>query len=147
VGDRLTLLDAEDGARAGGTGFLASIVAISGESITLDRPVPLDWSARRTLVCQRRLFLYQMQLRRRDDLMNHLFRLSVELRVSALLDEEIGEITAPAVEVVAVDVRDRARLVEEADELRTTSPRPAQGAPRVAAPIQPGPDPAAATLT
>ncbi|MBN9686046.1 MULTISPECIES: hypothetical protein [unclassified Corallococcus] len=61
-------------------------------------PVEGAWARGRTLVFQEECFFFQPQLRRRDDLLNHLYRCCVDSRVSALMDEPNARATARLVD-------------------------------------------------
>lgn len=131
VGDPVCLSSSEDGVTAVGDPFAATVVAVAGDELTLDRPVQGRFRRRSTLVYERALFFSQRQLRRQDDLMNQLYRICIEYRVSTFLDERFPSVSAPLVEITEVELRDLARLAaEEADPERPVYPvRPATGHP------------------
>lgn len=117
VGEVLTLSRTEDGHsvmdQAADQSFSAQVVRIDGDTLHLDTPVEGDWPASTTLAYQRGLFFFQKQLRRRDDLMNGLYRVALEYRVSAFLEDELSGRTAPLVEVTDLQLRELSRLVAE----------------------------------
>ena len=80
---------------------------------------------------QRALFFSQRQLRRQDDLMNALYRICIEYRVSTYLAEAFPAVSAPLVEITDIEVRDRVRLAAQlADPQHPHYPsRPATGHP------------------
>ncbi|MES2639555.1 MAG: hypothetical protein V4850_08715 [Myxococcota bacterium] len=94
-GDSVHLADTRDGAIPSGRRFDARIRSVVGSVVELDRPVPEAWSKRSTLVHGEEFFFQQLRLSRKDDLLNHLFRVSIDYRVSAWLDERLPE-TSPA---------------------------------------------------
>lgn len=105
--------------------FNAVVIAIEGDDLILDRELPKTYSRSATVVFKRSLFFAQRQWRRRDDLMNRLFRLSVEYRVSAFLEDRVQSNSAPIVETTEVDVRDiNLMLGERAAQLDGVEPIP-----------------------
>jgi len=133
IGDPLALVTTRNGYSAAGDAFYAAVIAVAGDQIRLDRPLTGNWPRSGTLVYQRSLFYSQKQLRRRDDFMNQLFRISAEYRISAFLEERLPATTAPLVEEPEVEIRGLPRLL--AEEANPDAPdykiRPAQGRPRV----------------
>lgn len=113
VGDPIAIARSDDGVTVTGPAFAATVAAVDDDGVTLDRPVVGDWPRAGSLVYKRGLFFAQRQLRRSDDLMNRLYRLSAEYRVSAFLDERYPSVSAPLVETTEVDLRDLARLEAE----------------------------------
>jgi hypothetical protein len=113
--------------------FTATVVAVDGDTLFLDRPVQGDWPRGATMIFQRSLFFSQKQLRRRDDLMNKLYRIAIEYRVSAFLKERHPDISAALVETPIAHVRELFRL--QAEEQNPDDPaypaRPASGRPGV----------------
>lgn len=106
-GDVVVLGDCEDGYRIGKRRFQALALSVDGDEVTLSRPVEGGWSRGRTLVFQDECFFFQTQLRRRDDLLNHLYRCSVDYRVSALLEEPNARASARLVEKPQVELLPR----------------------------------------
>jgi hypothetical protein len=113
VGDPIALVRTENGFTGAGEAFVAAVIAVSGDTVTLNRPVVGDWPRASTLVYKRSLFFAQKQLRRRDDLMNNLYRMTFEYRVSAFLDELFPSLSAPLVEVPDVQIRELSRVLAE----------------------------------
>ncbi|MBN8232852.1 hypothetical protein JYK02_35580 [Corallococcus macrosporus] len=104
VGDVVVLGASEDGYRVGKRRFQALVLGLDGDAVTLSKPVEGAWARGRTLVFQEECFFFQTQLRRRDDLLNHLYRCSVDYRVSALMDEPNPRTSARLVEKPQVDL-------------------------------------------
>ncbi|MBN8471381.1 hypothetical protein JYJ95_33165 [Corallococcus exiguus] len=103
-GDVVVLGSSDDGYRVGKQRFQALVLGLDGDRVTLSRPVEGAWARGRTLVFQEECFFFQTQLRRRDDLLNHLYRCCVDYRVSALMDEPNARSTARLVETPRVDL-------------------------------------------
>lgn len=121
-GSPLYLGTSDDGVTTRGGEFLAYVLDVDGDELHLDRPVPEDFPRSRTVAHQGALFVAQRQLRRNDDLMNRIYRVAVEYRVSAFLDDVAAAVTAPLVEVPEVEVHELARLLaEEAGEPAPTA--------------------------
>ena len=137
VGDPIALVRTENGFLGSGESFNAVVIAVNGDTVTLDRPVEGGWQRAETLVYKRNLFFAQRQLRRRDDLMNNLYRITMEYHVSAFLDDRYPSVSAPLVETPEVEIRELARLLAEgiaqAEELEYPEypSRPAPGRPGV----------------
>ena len=133
IGEPIALVTTKTGYSAAGEAFYAAVIAVEGEQVRLDRPLTRNWPRSGTLVYQRSLFYSQKQLRRRDDFMNQLFRITAEYRISAFLEERLPATTAPLVEEPEVEVRGLPRLL--AEEANPDAPdykiRPAPGRPRV----------------
>ncbi|MEM0947943.1 MAG: hypothetical protein AAGK37_11085 [Pseudomonadota bacterium] len=110
VGDPVGLARSYDTREATDT-FTAIVTAVEDDRLILDRPLPRSYDAARTVVFKRALFFSQRQWRRRDDLMNRLYRLSAEYRVSAFLEERIPATTAPIVETPDVEIFDLTRVL------------------------------------
>jgi hypothetical protein len=105
-GDYIALGESDNGLliRDDPEGFYVRSVA--GDTVTLDRPVSRRWRRGATLVHSRCCFLHQRSVKRRDDLMNRLYRYCVSYRVSALLEDPVpavvgGLVLEPAVEIEA----------------------------------------------
>lgn len=124
-GDPLVLGRSADGFRSEGTSFHAVVLSADGDLVRLDRPVTEAYPRGTTVAHQGRLFMSQRQLRRNDDLMNRIYRVAVEYRVSAFLDDIRAAVTAPLVERPEVEVRELARLLAE----QSGTPRPVRPAP------------------
>ena len=131
AGDPVVLARSENGATTVGEPVSASVVGVTGETLLLDRPIQAEFPCAGTVVYTRSAFFSQRQLRRSDDLMNQLYRMTAEYRVSTYLDEGDARVSAPLVELPEVEVRDFARLAAElADPVDPDYPaRPATGAP------------------
>jgi hypothetical protein len=136
VGDPISLVPTVTGYSAAGDPFNAAVIAVEGDTVRLDRPVHGDWRLSETLVYWRNLFFSQKQLRRRDDFMNKLYRITAEYRVSAFLEDRLPTTTAPLAEESNVELRVlsyRTAEVERSDA--TDAPdypsRPAPGRPGV----------------
>jgi hypothetical protein len=132
-GDLISLARSEDGISPAGDSFLATVVGVDGDELTLDRAIQGTFRRGSTLVYSRSLFFSQRQLRRQDDLMNQLYRICAEYRVSTFLDERYPSVSAPLVEIPEVELRDLARLTAEvADPDHPEYPaRPASGHPGI----------------
>lgn len=128
-GDPLVLAHSLDGYSATGPAFHGAVVAVTGDVLALDRPITGDFPRGSSIAHGGRLFMAARQLRRNDDLMNRLYRVALEYRVSAFLDDTRSGVSAPAVERPEVEVRELARLLaEEANPLAPAyPPRPAAG--------------------
>lgn len=137
-GEPITLAHSSDGYTTDGEPFAAIVAAVDGDTLYLDRPVQGDWPLAETLVYQRGLFFSQKQFRRRDDFMNQLYRVTVEYRVSAYLQEHRPAISVPLVEDYDVNIRVLDRLL--AEQANPQSPdypsRPATGGMGVRSSIQ-----------
>jgi hypothetical protein len=131
VGEPIALARTEDGVTITGEPFTAAVAAVDGDTLTLDRPVQGSFPRATTVGFRRSLFFSQRQLRRNDDLMNQLFRITAEYRVSTFLDERYPSVSAPLVELAELEVRELARLAAEiADPEHPPYPtRPAPGHP------------------
>ncbi|MEQ1955817.1 hypothetical protein [Mesorhizobium sp. CN2-181] len=110
VGDPIGIASSYDAREATET-FNAVVIAVEGDRLVLDRPLPRRFGRARSVVYKRSLFFAQRQWRRSDDLMNRMFRLSAEYRVSAFLDDRLPSTTAPIVESTDVQLRDMARTL------------------------------------
>jgi hypothetical protein len=85
------------------------VKSVFGDTVTLDRPVSRRWRRGATLVHSRCCFLHQRSVKRRDDLMNRLYRYCVSYRVSALLENPVAAsvgslVLEPMVEVEARNI-------------------------------------------
>jgi len=147
VGDPVGIASSYDG-REAADAFTAVVIGVEGDTLVLDRPVPRAFGRARSIVYKRSLFFAQRQWRRRDDLMNKLYRLSAEYRVSAFLDDRLPATTAPIVETADVQLRDMAQLLAqiraEAEGLEAAPPalppkaaRPGVGVEIITAPATP----------
>lgn len=115
IGARLALSPSADGLTPGTEAVTATVVDIDGDELVLDRPISRDLAPGGTLVFSQAWFLKQKQFRRKDDLLNHLFRFCGDFRVSALLDDEQPLNPAPLVR------RPRVRVSPDPDQSRGAS--------------------------
>lgn len=104
LGDVVVLGSSDDGFRVGKERFQALVMGVDGDLVTLSKPVEGVWARGRTLVFEEECFFFQTQLRRRDDVLNHLYRCCVDYRVSALMDEPNARTTARLVEKPVLDL-------------------------------------------
>jgi hypothetical protein len=104
-GQKLRLAYSEDGCSPGQPRAETTVVSVDGDTLTVFPSVEDHWPRGRTLLFADELFLQQVELRRRDDLLNQLYRLSVDYRIAALLESDFPEASAPLVELPVVDVR------------------------------------------
>lgn len=121
AGDIITLGSSERGLAPNGEVEAFFVRASAGDMVTLDRPVSRHWRRGHTIVHSREFFVQQSDVKRRDDLMNRLYRYCVGYRVSALLEQTDTAIVGSLVIRPVVDV------------VPKTSARPANGAPGVSA--------------
>ncbi|OKI51387.1 hypothetical protein [Micromonospora sp. CB01531] len=128
-GDPLVLSRSADGFASAGGGFHGYVLAVEGDEVRLDRPVSEAFGRGATLAHQGRLFMSQRQLRRNDDLMNRIYRVALEYRVSTFLDDTRAAVTAPLVERPEVEVRELVRLLAEQSGSPVPSQLPARPAP------------------
>jgi hypothetical protein len=124
-GDPLVLSRSTDGFTSAGNGFHAFVLSVDGDRVLLDRPVTEAYPPGTTLAHQGRLFMAQRQLRRNDDLMNRIYRVAIEYRVSTFLDDIRSAVTAPLVERPEAEVRELVRLLAE----QSGTPPPTRAAP------------------
>jgi hypothetical protein len=103
-GDPIVLTYSTDGFSPSEQAFQTMVASVSGDTVTLVDKVVGSWNRNTTLVYQQEYFFFQRQLRRKDDLMNHLFRCSIDYRVSGMLDEPNAMDTAPLVVQPVVDL-------------------------------------------
>lgn len=104
-GDLLKVADCEEGLRPTGEAVEALVTAVTGRVATLDRPLTRSFSKGQAIVYQRELFLQQSRLHRRDDLLNHLYRLTCDYRLSTFIDELLSSTSEPLAERTVVDLR------------------------------------------
>lgn len=128
-GDPLVLSSSADGFASAGAGFHGYVVGVEGDVVRLDRPVTEAHRRGGTLAHQGRLFMAQRQLRRNDDLMNRIYRVALEYRVSTFLDDTRAAVTAPLVERPEVEVRELVRLLAEQAGPPVPSAPPTRPAP------------------
>jgi hypothetical protein len=102
-GRAIQLAETVDGIEPGKARFATTIVAVEGDVLHVDPPIAGGWDRGRTIVYADEYFLQQAQVRRKDDLLNHLYRATGEYRVSALLDDDRAE-RAPVQVVEGVDL-------------------------------------------
>lgn len=126
-GDRLVLTRSLDGFSGSGPTFDGYVLGVDGAALHLDRPITEGFPRGASIAHAGRLFMAQRQLRRNDDLMNRIYRVAFEYRISAFLDDTMAAVSAPLVERPEVEVRELARLIaEQADPLAPVyPPRPA----------------------
>lgn len=141
IGDPIALVRTENGFSGAGDAEIVTVIGVDGDSLLLDRPLVRTWPRASTLVYSRSLFAHQRQWRRHDDIMNNLYRLSVEYRVSSFLEDPLPAVSAPLVERPEVEVFDLTRRRAERDaagtERRPDYPSaPAAGTPAVRALIR-----------
>jgi hypothetical protein len=86
-GDQLTFALSSDGWRTSDARAQALVVNTNGDTVTLSRPLPVKFARGGTLVFQEQCFYFQTGVKRRDDLLNHLYHTSVDYKVSALLED------------------------------------------------------------
>lgn len=122
AGDFLTLGASERGLMPAGPTESVYVRAVAGDTLTLDRPIAQRWR-RRTLVHGRDCFVQQLEVKRRDDLMNRLYRYSVGYRVSAFLEQPDTAIRGGLVVQPVVEVQPRRglRLAAGAPGVRAVS--------------------------
>jgi hypothetical protein len=93
-GDQLTFALSSDGWRTSDARAQALVVNTSGDLVTLSRPLPVKFSRGGTLVFQEQCFYFQTGVKRRDDLLNHLYHTSIDYKVSALLEDPTARTSA-----------------------------------------------------
>jgi hypothetical protein len=123
AGDIITLGLSERGLAPNGEVEAFFVRGSVGDTVTLDRPVSRRWRRGATIVHSREFFVQQSDVKRRDDLMNRLYRYCVGYRVSALLEQTDTSIVGSLVIKPVVEV------------VPKTSARPANGAPGVTAQV------------
>lgn len=133
IGDPVALVANYDG-RSAAEPFTAVVIGTGDGALILDRPLPRSYARATTVVCKRVLFFAQRQWRRRDDLINRMYRLSAEYRVSAFLEDQLPATTAPIVERPEVDLRDLGPMLAaaRAREAGDAPPPPAPGVRKTA---------------
>lgn len=100
VGDRVTLADASQPARF----EVRRVTRVDGSTLHLDRPTEQAWPRGATVVHGRALFLHQRHVRRKDDLLNRLFRLSLTYQAEGVLETDLPHISGPVVLEPVVDI-------------------------------------------
>lgn len=93
-GDQLTFALSSDGWRTSDARAQALVVNTNGDTVTLSRPLPVAFARGATLVFQEQCFYFQTGVKRRDDLLNHLYHTSVDYKVSALLEDPSARTSA-----------------------------------------------------
>lgn len=93
-GDQLTFALSSDGWRASDARAQALVVNTSGDQVTLSRALPVKFARGGTLVFQEQCFYFQTGVKRRDDVLNHLYHTSVDYKVSALLEDPTARSSA-----------------------------------------------------
>ncbi len=148
-GDPLVLSRSADGFSGTGTSFHGFVLAVEADEVRLDRPVTETFRRGAALAHQGRLFMAQRQLRRNDDLMNRIYRVAIEYRVSTFLDDTRASVTAPLVERPDVELRELARLLGEQANPPALPARPAPATVGVSAVLTAAatPTPASPTTT
>lgn len=135
-GDTFSLARTTDGITTSGDAVTATVLGVQGDTLVLDRPVPSAFPRATTVAYLRGEFFSQRSLRRSDDLMNQLYRMTAEYRVSTFLDEGDTPVSAPLVETVDVQVPGLAQYLAELAEPGepvVVGGRPASGAPGTSA--------------
>ena len=135
-GDPFVLARSTDGVTTVGDGVSASVVGVQGDTVLLDRPVQAAFPRAGSIAYRRSEFFSQRMLRRSDDLMNQLYRICAEYRVSTVLDELDGGVTAPLAEIVDIA---GARLRATGRRARRTPANRSSAAGRPRAPPAPRP--------
>lgn len=90
--------------RSGNIRATLSVIAVSGNTLKVSPELPASFSAGDSQVFSNEWFFQQISLRRKDDLANHLYRLTGDYRVSAALEQDVVEAPTPAVQTPVVDV-------------------------------------------
>lgn len=121
AGDIIALGSSERGLAVSGEVETFFVRGSMADTVTLDRPVSRHWRRREAIVHSREFFVQQSDVKRRDDLMNRLYRYCVGYRVSALLEQTDTPIVGNLVIQPVVDV------------VPKTSAKPGHGAPGVSA--------------
>jgi hypothetical protein len=103
-GRTLQLAQSDDGVTPGKVRASTIVESVAGDTLTVFPPLGGAWDRGHTIVFAEEYFLQQAQIRRKDDLVNHLYRAAGEYRVSALLDDGIVEAAVPLVESVVTPV-------------------------------------------
>ena len=134
IGDPIALVRTENGFAGSGDAEIVTVIGIDGDRVLLDRPLGRTWNRASTLLYSRSLFAHQRQWRRHDDIMNNLYRLSAEYRVSSYLEDPLPADSAPLVERPEVEVFELARLRAERDVAGTQRRPDYPSAPAAAAP-------------
>jgi hypothetical protein len=105
-GDRIALGASERGLLPVGATESFWVRSVSGDTVELDRPVAQRW-CRRSMAYARDYVVQEREVKRRDDLMNRLYRYCVGYRVSTFVERaepiSAGELESEA--VVDVDAR------------------------------------------
>jgi hypothetical protein len=101
-GGALQLATSDDGITPGATRISTTVESIDGDTLSVFPPITGAWSRGKTIVYSDEYFLQQAQFRRKDDLVNHLYRATTEYRVSARLDDDHVERAAQIVEGVTM---------------------------------------------
>jgi hypothetical protein len=103
-GDPLILARSDDGFRPSSVRHEAMVAAVNGDVVELTRPLPSAWPRGQTLAFRDECFYFQTSIKRRDDLLNHLYRACVDYRVSALLEDPRAIASAVLTENASVDL-------------------------------------------
>lgn len=81
-----------------------NVLSISGNTLEVAPPLPAGFSAGTAQVFANEFFFQQISVRRKDDLANHLYRITGDYRVSAALEQDFEEAPTPAVETPIAEV-------------------------------------------
>jgi hypothetical protein len=105
-GMRVRIAETEDGVRPGTRRMETTITAVDAGTgaLTVSPAIVGNWSRAGTLLFGEEYFVQQASARRRDDLVNNLYRFTVDYRVSALLEDPTVLAPQPAVETTEVVV-------------------------------------------
>lgn len=105
-GMRVRIAETEDGVRPGTRRMETTIVAVDAGTgkLTVSPAIVGGWPRGRTLLYGEEYFVQQASARRRDDLLNNLYRFTVDYRVSALLEDQTVLAPQPAVETAEIVV-------------------------------------------
>lgn len=105
-GMRVRIAETSDGVRPGTRRMETTITAVDAGTgaLSVYPAIAGGWSRARTLLFGEEYFVQQASARRRDDLVNNLYRFTVDYRVSALLEDQTVLAPQPAVETTEVGV-------------------------------------------
>jgi hypothetical protein len=106
-GQRLRLCRTVDGVTLGEERAETTVLEVHGDELVIFPVVEDTWERGRTLMFGDELFFQPLELRRRDDLLNQVYRLSADYRVSALLEDALGETSVPLSERLDVNLDTR----------------------------------------
>jgi hypothetical protein len=104
-GDPIILVRSEDGVRPGGVRAQTMVASIDPTGVVqLTSPVVGAWPRGGTLLFRDESFFFQTAIKRRDDLLNHLYRACVDYRVSTFIEDPRTLSTSTLVDVTQTDV-------------------------------------------